>query len=145
MKSTEAKEIFKEGYNCAQAVLMAYCDKFGIERSYAARIACGLGGGIARSRETCGAVIGGIMVLGLAFATDKPDSKKKLYEISRAFMEDFKNENGSVICRELLGLNKGGNNGTEPEARTKAYYKSRPCEELVGYAADLLERYLKDE
>ena len=140
-----AKKIIDKGYNCAQSVLMAFSEDFGLGAETAARISCGLGGGIARSRETCGAVLGGVMVLGLAKSSGGAEDKKELYRISRAFMDDFRSEAGSVICRELLGLKEGQNNGTAPEKRTPGYYKKRPCAELVGLAAELLEKYLESD
>lgn len=142
---TKAKETFDKGYSCAQSVLMAYCNAFGMDTETAARIACGLGGGIARSRETCGAVLGGIMVLGLAKSSGGSEDKKELYRISRAFMDDFRKKAGSVICRELLGIPEGQKESTVPEKRTAEYYKTRPCEGLVELAAELLEKYLKSD
>ena len=142
---TEAKDYFDKGYSCAQSVLMAYCDDFGMDTETAARIACGLGGCIARSRETCGAVLGGIMVLGLAKSSGGSEDKKELYRISRAFMDDFRNKAGSVICRELLGIPEGKEESFVPEKRTAEYYKTRPCEGLVELAAELLEKYLESD
>ena len=82
------------------------------------------------------------MVLGMALSSGAAEDKKELYEISRSFMEDFRTSAGSVICRELLGLEKDRQDSAVPEKRTPEYYRTRPCEGLVCLAADLLEKYL---
>ena len=88
-KGEQAKNIFMQGYNCAQSVVMTYCEELGMDMKSAARISCGLGGGIARTRETCGAVIGAVMAIGLKHSDGSPDDKKKVYEIGRAFIDEF--------------------------------------------------------
>lgn len=139
-----AEELFTDGYNCAQAVLCAFEDVTGMERSTAAAVASSFGGGIGRMREVCGAVSGAVMVLGIAKGyTDPKDpvSKRNHYRLVQEFMRRFREENGSYICRELLSgvdSTKGG----DPEERTPQYYKKRPCRELVGCAADIAAEML---
>lgn len=142
-KAAEAKKTFVKGYNCAQSVLMTFCEDLGLDRDTAAKLAYGLGGGIARSRETCGAVLGGIMVLGLTKSAGGFEDKEEMYKEARSFMDEFRKEAGSVTCRELLGLPKGQQDDAVPEKRTAEYYSTRPCEELVALAAKLLEKHLK--
>lgn len=142
-KGEKAKEIFIQGYNCAQAVLMSYSEEFGIDRKTAARISCGLGGGIARTRETCGAVLGAVMVISLRYSDGSPDDKKKAYSAGSAFIQEFEEHNGSSLCKVLLGLEQKENSSV-PEARTKEYYQKRPCAELVACAAEMVEKYLND-
>ncbi|MBR6229577.1 MAG: C_GCAxxG_C_C family protein [Eubacterium sp.] len=138
----KAKQLFMEGYNCAQAVLMAFEDVTGLDRETAAKLASSFGGGMGRMREVCGAVSGALMVLGLVEGYEDPkdpEAKKKHYERVQDFAARFREENGSIICRELLtGVSvKPGN---APEERTDSYYKKRPCPELVALAAGIVDR-----
>ena len=137
-----AEELFREGYNCAQAVLIAFSDVTGLEKETAARLASSFGGGLGRMREVCGAVSGAAMVLGLCKGYSDPTdpaAKKAHYHLVQEFARRFKEQNGSIVCRELLAgvsVTPGG----DPEARTKEYYKKRPCPELVLQAAELLDK-----
>ena len=137
-----AKELFLNGYNCAQAVAAAFSEAYDIDPALAARMTAALGGGLARQREVCGAVLGMGVVLGLAAGEYVPgdhEAKKCLYQRTQQLSAKFREENGSIICRELLG---GVPQGGEPSERTESYYKKRPCAELVAFAAELLEEEL---
>lgn len=139
----KAMQLFKEGCNCSQAVFAAFCEELGIEKSEALRLSAGFGGGMGRMREVCGAVSGMVMVLSARYgAYDVSDQPKKaeLYARIQETADKFKAENGSIVCRELLGLD-GGKSAPLPEVRTPEYYKKRPCAELVGCAAQILEDY----
>ena len=142
-RSDKAKELFESGYNCAQAVFCAFEDVTGMEHETALRFSAGFGGGMGRLREVCGAVSGMTMVLSCVFAGDPNDreKKKELYALIQQAAGDFKAENGSYVCRELLSLGEGASN-PEPEKRTESYYKKRPCAELVRCAAEITEKYL---
>ena len=147
-RGDRARELFREGYNCSQAVTLAFADELearGISKEMAAGLASSFGGGLGRLREVCGCVSGMALVCGALegytdpkAAAEKQDHYKKIQEL----VTTFKNENGSYICRELLA---GINTDTDPvpEARTESYYKKRPCAELAACAADILERHLK--
>ena len=148
-RGDRARELFREGYNCSQAVTLAFAEELearGISREMAAGLASSFGGGLGRLREVCGCVSGMALVCGaLEGYTDpkaaaaKQDHYKKIQEL----VTTFKNENGSYICRELLaGINTDTN--PVPEARTESYYKKRPCAELAACAADILERHLEE-
>lgn len=140
----KAKELFENGYNCAQAVFCAFEDVTGFDRETALRFSAGFGGGMGRLREVCGAVSGMTMVLSCVFASTDPNDqakKKELYSLIQQAAGDFKAENGSYVCRELLSLGEGASN-PEPEKRTESYYKKRPCAELVRCAAEITEKYL---
>ena len=139
--------LFKEGFNCSQSVFVAFSDRFGIDEETAKKISAGLGGGLGRMREVCGAVSGAAMVIGsIASATDGKDSesKQKNYELVREFSERFTKRNGSIICRELLGLDVKMEKSAEPEKRTAEYYKKRPCVELVADAVEILSELIKE-
>lgn len=142
-----AVELFKEGYNCSQSVFVAFAHRFGIDEETAKRVSAGLGGGVGRMREVCGAVSGAAMVIGSICApTDGKDSESKMknYELVREFADRFTKKNGSIICRELLCLDIKMEKSAEPEKRTAEYYKKRPCVELVADAAEILEELIAE-
>ena len=139
-----AEELFREGYNCAQAVLIAFSDVTGLDRGTAARLSSSFGGGLGRMREVCGAVSGAAMVLGMVKGCADPtdtEAKKAHYRRIQDFARRFKELNGSIVCRELLA-GVSVTSGGEPEARTSEYYKKRPCPQLVRQAAQILEEML---
>ena len=143
-----AKKYFEDGYNCAQAVLLAFCEDFGLEKETAIMMSAPFGGGMGRLREVCGTFSGVNMVLGLYEGKyDVKDNQKKsqLYKDVQALAEKFKEDNGSIICRDLLGLRIKGKDNPTPEVRSDSYYKARPCSELCKYAGDLLEKFLEDK
>ncbi|MBO5713139.1 MAG: C_GCAxxG_C_C family protein [Clostridia bacterium] len=134
---------FKKGYNCAQAVILAFSDKLGVSEDVAVKLISGFGGGFGRMREVCGAVSGMVAVLSAAHGYANPEDnagKMALYQTIQGLMNKFKEENGSYICGELLSLPNGASSPI-PEARTNEYYKKRPCAELVGSACEILENY----
>ena len=144
-KGDIAKKYFEDGYNCAQAVLLAFCEDFGLEKETAIMMSAPFGGGIGRLREVCGTFTGMNMVLGLyegKYDIKDNQKKTKLYKDVQALAEKFKQDNGSIICRDLLGLRIKGKDNPTPEVRTDTYYKARPCSELCKYAGDLLEEFL---
>ena len=145
--AAKARELFLEGYNCSQAVVCAFTDVTGLDMETSARIASSFGGGMGRLREVCGAVSGALMVLGMVagYSDPKdPSAKKDHYHRVQEFAARSREKNGSIICRELL---KGVEvkPGADPELRTEAYYKKRPCPELVYRAAGILEDMLKEQ
>lgn len=143
-----AGQLFLEGYNCSQAVFTAFSHRFGIDEETAKRISAGLGGGVGRMREVCGAVSGAAMVLGSvasAVSGDDKEGKAKNYELVREFAERFKERHGdTVICREMLKLNIPMENTAMPENRTAEYYKNRPCLKAVEDAAEILMKIIDE-
>ncbi len=140
-----ASSYFKDGYNCAQSVLLAFLDKTGFDKETALKVSSSFGGGMGRLREVCGAVSGIFMVLGIVEGySSNTDNTAKMehYAKVQKLANEFKTENGSIVCRELLGV-KGAEKPT-PEQRTDEYYKKRPCAELVRMAADILEKYFEE-
>lgn len=138
-----ARQNFLKGYNCAQSVVRAFDDVLearGVDPQVAARMASPFGGGMGRLREVCGTVSGMLLVLGLVEGYDDPkayEAKKELYQEVQDLAGSFREENGSLVCRELLGLGSGPSEPV-PERRTDAYYKKRPCPELCACAARIL-------
>ena len=144
-KGDIAKEYFEQGYNCSQSVALAFADEVGMDSKLIARLTGGFGGGMGRMREVCGCFSGIVMVLSQACGyTDPKDTegKKALYEKIRAAAEQFKKDNGSIICKELLGLEKPEKTA-QPDARTSEYYQKRPCPLLCKYAAEHAEKMLE--
>lgn len=142
----KARELFLQGFNCSQSVFTAFCDRFGIDEETAKKISAGLGGGVGRQREVCGAVSGAAMVLGCITApTDGSDSesKKKNYELVTEFSDRFRQIHKSIVCREILE-DRAKNKGAVPDERTVEYYKNRPCLKAVEDAAQILMQMLKE-
>jgi C_GCAxxG_C_C family probable redox protein len=135
-----ARELFTSGYNCSQSVFLAYSDLFEVEPRMAATISAPLGGGMGRLREVCGAVSGMTMVAGFLYPNYNPtdsQSKKDNYAAVQELAEKFRTENGSIVCRELLGLTQKKDEPT-PSPRTEEYYHRRPCAEYVAIAARIV-------
>ena len=145
-KSQLAKQNFEEGYNCAQAVLLAFCEETGLTHEQAARLASTFGGGMGRMREVCGAVSAMFMIEGLVNGYSDPKAKEEkaaLYARVRLLADRFREKNHSIICRELL-IDTETTPGGEPEERTKEYYERRPCGCYVEDAARLIAEALND-
>lgn len=139
-KAKLAKSYFEQGYNCAQAVLLAFCEETGFTEEQAAKLASGLGGGMGRMREVCGAVSAMFLVEGYLHGYADPAAKEEkaaLYARIRDLADAFKVNNHSIICRDLL-LETNTTPGFEPEQRTEAYYQRRPCGCYVEDAARIL-------
>ncbi|HWT73816.1 MAG TPA: C-GCAxxG-C-C family (seleno)protein [Mobilitalea sp.] len=141
----EAEKLFKDGYNCSQSVFEAFSDLYGMNQDMALRLSASFGGGLGRMREVCGAVSGMGMIVGLETGTSRKmddEGKKYNYDVVQRLSNEFKVQNGSIICRELLGLDGMNNGDTTPQKRKEQYYHSRPCEQLVKDAAAILEQAL---
>lgn len=135
-----ARELFRSGYNCAQSVFLAYRDVAGFDEKIAATVSAPFGGGMSRLREVCGAVSGMAMTIGFIVPNDRPNdgpAKKNTYAAVQEAAEKFRAENGSIVCRELLGLTQRKDDPT-PSERTAEYYKKRPCVEYVACAARIV-------
>ena len=133
----KAEALFMSGMNCSQAVFGAFAEDFGMDASTAAKVACGLGGGVGRLREVCGTVAGGSLGLGRKYGADRA----VVYPHGQGFCARCKAECGSIVCRELLA-GVPTTTGGAPEARTAEYYKKRPCVELVKLSVRLLDEML---
>ena len=143
-REERARENFLKGYNCAQAVLLAFEDKLGLplDTDTLAKLAAPFGGGMGRMREVCGAVSGMLMVDGFLRGysdAEAKDEKTETYARVQKLAARFREECGSIICREIL---EGADNSPTPSARTAEYYKKRPCAELVALAAKILDEDL---
>ncbi len=146
-RGERAAEYFLSGFNCAQAVALAFSDLTGAPREATVLALSAFGGGLSRLREVCGAVSGMAYVAGLLYgSSDEKDyeSKKQLYAIVQRLAGEYREQNGSIVCRELLA-GAGVSSGGAPEQRSAEYYKKRPCPQLIRCAADILQRFVEGE
>ncbi len=146
-RALRAKEYFREGYNCAQSVALAYADITALDEQMVATITASYGGGMGRLREVCGAVSG--MAFLASFISpcptkDNAEAKKANYALVQEFAEAFRKQNGAIVCRTLLGLDRPKDEPT-PSPRTAEYYKKRPCADLVYDAALIVGNYLQNK
>lgn len=142
-RGQKAEEFFKSGYNCAQAVVMAFADVIGGDTQAYLRLSSSFGGGIGRLREVCGAFSGSCMVAGLLRGYDNENGvdKGSHYALIQRLALKNKLQNGSIICKELLGATVNLSSA-DPSVRTAKYVKKRPCAELCRIAADILAEEL---
>ncbi len=138
-----AAELFCSGYNCAQAVAVAFCDVTGLSPEFSAQAVSGFGGGFGRLREVCGAVSGMNFVISNLYGYCSPDPERQLalYAIVQKLLGQFKEQTGTLICRELLN-----NPPTDPKPspRTQEYYAQRPCARFVALCGKLLDEYISE-
>lgn len=140
-----AVSLFKEGYNCSQAVVAAFADMYGFTREQALKMSSSFGGGIGRMRKTCGAACGLFMLAGLETGCSEGrnrEGKEANYKLVQELATEFAKRNGSITCAELLGLEKNAPTPATPEARTTEYYKKRPCVQIVEESARIWAEYL---
>jgi C_GCAxxG_C_C family probable redox protein len=134
-----AGTLFEQGFTCSQAVLAAFAERHGLDRDLALKLACAYGGGIARGGGTCGAVSGALMAIGLAHGRTRIEdeaAREKTYAATRTFLERFRAEHGSDLCRELLGVDISTREGSEAAAKA-GLFRTR-CPLLVRSAARLV-------
>lgn len=146
-RKEQAIEYFKQGYNCTQAVVLAFKDVLTIDAEELCKIASPFGGGISRMRETCGAVTGMVLVLGnlVGYSTPETGEKKhELYKKTQEILKIFENRYGSLTCGKLLNLTQKHDN-PKPTQRDNSFYLNRPCIELIGGAAEILDNYIKEK
>ena len=142
-KVDKASKLFLGGYNCAQAVFCAFCEDYGIEFEQGLKMSSSLGGGMGKLREVCGAVSAMFLICGLKYGYTSPnddEQKAQHYKRIQDLAQEFKNEYGTIICRELLNLES---DGYIPQKRNAEYYKQRPCLIFVEKAAEITENMEK--
>ena len=139
-----AAELFLKGYNCAQSVAVAFCDVTGLSEEFSAKMASSFGGGMGRMREVCGAVSGMLMVAGLLYGYDTPGddvSKKAHYHLVQDLAGQFREQTGSIVCREIL---KNPPSDPNPTPRTAEFYAQRPCTRMVMLTGQILDAYIRE-
>lgn len=141
-----ARQYFLEGYNCTQAVVLAFQEEIGLPKDTIMKISSSFGGGMGRLREVCGAVSGMFLVAGALYGYSEPKAREEKaahYARIQALAKAYEQKNGSIVCRELLGLRQKHDEPT-PSERTAEYYKKRPCPELVKQAADIMAQMIEE-
>ena len=150
-RGERARNYFLEGYNCCQAVLLAFADV--LEANGAAStellqtVASGFGGGFARLREVCGSFSACTMLAGFLRPAGPSDMAARTanYALVQEMAADFRERNGgSIVCAELLGLKERQPEGPAPSARTAEYYRKRPCPEIIRNAAVIAAEKMKE-
>ena len=142
--SEYAVDLFVKGYSCAQAITVAFCDVTGLTEEFSAKMISSFGGGMGRMREVCGAVSGMLAVAGLLYGYADPEdeaAKKAHYALVQELAGQFREQAGSIICREIL---KNPPSDPAPTPRTAEYYAQRPCARMVLLAANLLDEYIQN-
>ena len=143
----EAVKLFESGFNCAQSVFAAYADLFGMDKETALKLASPMGAGMGRMREVCGTISAMALLSGLADGNSNPkdmERKTEVYQRVRDMSDEFAAANGSIICRELLGI-LGRERSARPSERTEEYYAKRPCVRFVRCASEIIEKTLVPE
>ena len=146
----QAVENFMQGYGCCQSVVAAFADLYGLDDEMAKRIGAGFGGGVGRMRMMCGAVSGIVVLVGLDCGQtegDDREGKSACYKVVQDLLAKSKEQNGSIICAEILGLkgHEKAQSSYVASARTAEYYKSRPCAAKVESAARIFAEYLMEK
>ena len=144
-RAQKAQDLFKQGYNCSQAVFASCADIYGItDEQLALRLSASFGGGMGRMRLVCGAASGMFMLAGLQNGSSTPhdnEGKMKNYAFVQQLAGEFKGKYGSLICAELLGLAPKPEE-PKPAERTQQYYEKRPCSEMVAESVRIYLRSL---
>jgi C_GCAxxG_C_C family probable redox protein len=142
-RGDDAEAIFLDGFSCAQSVCLAFAGDYGIDRETALKLSCALGGGMGHTDNTCGAVTGALLVIGMKYGRTRPDdmaAKEKTYEITKEFIDEFQRRNRSLRCTDLVGYNLS-NSRELALAKEKEAFRSK-CTLLVRSAAEILEDIL---
>ena len=141
-----ALEYFHRGFNCAQSVFTACAGEMGLSEEMALKLSAGFGAGVGRMRGMCGAFSGLTLVAGYCKGnlSGIPEDKEIVFSLVRELAEAFKQEFGTLTCRELLHLDEQTQEGARPSERTQAYYDARPCERCVAFCAQKAAELLSE-
>jgi C_GCAxxG_C_C family probable redox protein len=139
----QAVACFRNDFNCSQAVFSTYAEQFGMDKQTALKVSCAFGAGMAFMAETCGAVTGALMVIGLKHGKTRPGddyARDMTYDLTLEFVERFKAKHGTIVCRELLGCDIGTEEGKR--SYDEQQYEEKLCAKFVEDAAMILEEIL---
>ena len=142
-RADDAEALFRGGFSCAQSVCLAFAEDYGIDRETALKLSCALGGGMGHTDNACGAMTGGLLVIGMKYGRTRLEdlaAKQKTYEVTKKFIAEFQRRNHSLRCTDLLGYNLS-NSRELGLATEKGVFKSK-CPLLVRSAAEILEEIL---
>ena len=144
-KKEKAMDLFENGCNCSQAVLLAFSEEFGLDKENAEALAVAFGGGMSKQGKTCGCLSGALMVIGLQFGKESTKviaNRGNSYKMGKEFIEKFYTEFGATDCRELIRLDL--NKKDDLEMATKTVFGNR-CKNMVGITAEMLQLFLKEK
>ena len=139
----DAVATFKQGFSCSQAVLAAFSESLGLEREKALKISQPFGGGMASLGKTCGAVTGAMLAIGLKYGRTRPEdeaAKQKTYRLVRELLQRFEAHHGSIVCRDLIGVDLSAPDGHKQGAERGVF--ENLCPGFVADAAQILEEIL---
>lgn len=142
-RGDDAAALFRNGWSCSQSVCCAFAQDFGIDEKTALRLSCALGGGMAHTGNTCGAVTGALMVIGMKYGRTEIDdlaSKERTYALAQQFIKEFRRRNHALGCTELIGHDLSDPSGLAT-ARELGLFKAK-CPKFVADAGDILETLL---
>ena len=147
-----AAALHVQGFNCSQAVFSTLAEPLGLDRSTALKIASPFGGGIGRTGETCGAVTGALMALGLQLgfneldtdAEDRRSAKERVYALAREFMHRFQERHGALACKALIGIDLSTPAGLQ-KAREQAVFKTKCTQFITGAIEIAYEMLTKNQ
>ncbi len=143
--SNAAEAHYKQGYNCAQSVLTAFCPEFGLDQTLALRLTTALGGGMGRTGQICGAVSGALMVIGLKHSQVDPqdkETKERAYQLAQRFVAEFRLRHNDINCPGLLGVDISHPEGLAYARESDVF--TRFCPQYVRTAAEILENILEE-
>ena len=144
-KAEQALAHFKDGFSCSQSVLSAFATELGLDTEAALKVSSGFGGGMGHMAETCGAVTGAYMVLGMKTGRTHPkdsDAKEYTYELVRDFTSRFQKRTGHVVCRDILGVDIGNPDGYKQAIKDRLF--SKLCPNMVVAAAEILDEMMAE-
>ena len=137
---------FQSGYNCAQAVFLAYSDLLEVDMEMAKKMSVSFGGGMGRMREVCGTVSAMAMLAGFKYPVEDPkdqEARKRNYAAVQSMANRFKERFGSIVCRDLLAAKEAALTDPAPSLRTKEFYERRPCARFVAESARIAGQMLQ--
>lgn len=142
--SEKALNLFKNGYNCSQSVLSVFSEDFGLSTDSALKLASPFGAGISYMQETCGAVTGALMAIGLKFGKGENgtnEDKERAYKKSQYFFSEFRKIHGSVRCRDLMeGLDMNTSEGMAKIHELNLFQIN--CARYVQTAVEITEKII---
>lgn len=144
-KAQKAIKSYRSGFNCSQSIVSAYSADMGFDNNLAMAVSCGFGGGMGRLQETCGAITGAFMILGVHSYKPNIDiklCKDKAVDLVREFDERFKAIHGSTNCRKLIGCDLTTDEGMQLAKDTKLF--ETVCEKLIVDAVAILDELIKE-
>lgn len=145
-RAQAAMDNFLKGYNCSQSIVLAFSDLIDMDPELLSKISCSFGGGMGRLREVCGSVSGMFMIISLLYGYSGPETgqpKTEQYKKVQELAKRFEEINGSIVCRQLLNLDVE-HDSPNASPRTSEYYAKRPCKEIIGSAAQILDEFIKE-